>query len=202
MVVGIFLGGELLGVGVISGVHADDLDPLDGLHRGIGLEMDVGDNRDFAAELAEFGDDVLQVGRVLHRRRGDAHKLAADGDEFERLPDGQRGVHRVAGEHGLLDDRMIAAHHKAAVRRVADDDLARLAAVIEEWRFAVAHGLFIWREDNRHVPFGVGAACPVAEVEERDVEHEGDQQCGKTGLEEIQNPDAYGPAADDFNQRQ
>ena len=89
--------------------------------------------------LAQFGDDVLQIRRVLHGRRGDAHDLAADGDEFERLLHAQRRVHRVAGEHGLHDDGMIAADDDAAVRRIADDDFAGLAAMIKIWGFAVAH---------------------------------------------------------------
>ena len=80
---------------------------------------------------AQFGDDVLQVGRVLHRRRGDAHDLAADGDQVERLLHAGGGVHRVAGDHGLHDDGMIAADDDAAARGIADDDFAGLAAAQE-----------------------------------------------------------------------
>ena len=50
-----------------------------------------------------------EIRRVLHRRRGDAHDLAADRDEFERLHDALRGVHRVAGDHGLHADRIVPA---------------------------------------------------------------------------------------------
>ncbi len=67
----------------------------------------------------------LTVGAVMR------DELAADGNEFQRLLDAQRGVHRVAGEHGLHDDRMIAAHHKTAVRGIADGDLAGLAALVK-----------------------------------------------------------------------
>ena len=127
------LVGKFLGVGVIAGIDADDLDPFHRFHRGFGLEMDVGDNRHEAILRAQFGDDVLQIRRVLHRRRGDADELAADGDEFERLPHALGGVHRVAGEHGLHDDGMIAADDDAAARRVADDDFAGLAALVGKW---------------------------------------------------------------------
>ena len=85
LLVVVFLDGKFFGVGVVAGIHADDFDPFHRFHRGFGLEMDVGDDRHVAALLAQFGDDVLQIRRVLHRRRGDAHDLAADGDEFERL---------------------------------------------------------------------------------------------------------------------
>ena len=131
LLVGVFLGGKFLGVGVIAGIDAHDFHPFHRFHRGFGLEMDVGDNRHVAAVLAQFGDDVLQIRRVLHRRRGDADELAADGDQFERLLHAQRGVHRVAGEHGLLHDGMVAADDDAAVRRIADDDFARLPALVK-----------------------------------------------------------------------
>ena len=131
LLVGVFLGGKFLRVGVIAGIDADNLDPFHGFHRGFGLEMDVGDDRHEAVLLAQFGDDLLQIRRVLHRRRGDADELAADGDEFERLLHGLGSVHRVAGEHGLHDDGMIAADDDAAARRIANDDLARLAALVE-----------------------------------------------------------------------
>ncbi len=116
----------------------------------------------------------------------------------------QRGVHRVAGEHGLFHDGMIAADDHAAVRRIADDDFARLAAVIKVRRFAVAHdgNYLLRRENHRRFAVGAGAAQPVAGVEERDVNHEGDQQHGETALDEVQDARAHRPAADGFNQRE
>ena len=132
LLVGVFLDGEFLRVGVIAGIDADHLDPLRRFQRGFGLEMDVGDDRHEAAARAQFGDDVLQVRRVLHRRRGDADDLAADGDQVERLLHALGGVHRVAGEHGLHHDGMVAADDDAAARRVADDDFAGLAALIKK----------------------------------------------------------------------
>ena len=128
-VVGVFLDGKLLGVGVVAGIDAHHLDPVRGFHRGVRLEVNVGHDGHEAAARTQLGDDVLQVCRVLHRGRGDADDLATDGDEFERLLDGLGGVHRVAGEHGLTDDRVVAAHDDAAARGVADDDFARGTAV-------------------------------------------------------------------------
>jgi hypothetical protein len=80
---------------------------------------------------AQFGDNVLQVGRVLDRGGGDAHELAADGNKFEGLLHALGGVHGVAGEHGLHDDGMMAADDDAAMIRVADDDLARFTPLKE-----------------------------------------------------------------------
>ena len=129
LLVGVFLDGEFLRVGVVAGIDADHLHPFGGFHRGIGLEVDVGDDRDQAAALAKFSDDVLQVRRVLHGGRGDADDLAADGDEVERLLDGSRRVHRVAGEHRLHDDRATAAQNHAAAGGIAHDDFAGLASM-------------------------------------------------------------------------
>src|SRR5207249_2543990 len=117
------------------------LDPLRGFHRGLGLEVDVGDDGDVAVAGTELANDALQVGRVLHRRGGDADDLAADGHEVERLLYARGGVHRVAGEHRLDDDRMAAADDDAAAGGITDDDFARVAAAEEERRFAVAHAL-------------------------------------------------------------
>jgi hypothetical protein len=54
-------------------------------------------------------------------------------------------VHRVASEHGLFHDGMVAAHDDAAVFRIADDDFASFSAMVKEGRFAVAHGLLGFR---------------------------------------------------------
>ena len=129
--VGVFLDRKFFGVGVVAGIHAHDFHPLHRFHRGFGFEMDVRHDRHMAAALAEFSDNVLQVRRVLHRRRGDAHDLATHRDEVKRLLDGRSRVHRVARNHGLRDDRMRAADDDAAVLRIADDNLAGLAALVK-----------------------------------------------------------------------
>ena len=46
--VGVLVDSEFLRVGVVAGIDADFLDPLRGFHRGVGLEMDVGDDRHVA----------------------------------------------------------------------------------------------------------------------------------------------------------
>ena len=98
---------------------------------------------------------------------------------------------------------MIAAHHEAAVRRIADDNFARLAALIKIGRFAVAHGkLFLRRKDHRHFAVGAGTAPPVAGVEKRDVNHEGDEQRRETVLDVIQNTRMHRTAANPLDQRQ
>jgi len=42
--------------------------------------------------------------------------LATDCDEIERLLDGSGGIHRVARDHRLNDDRIIATNDDAAAR--------------------------------------------------------------------------------------
>ena len=135
LVVGVFLHREFFRVGVVAGIDAHFLHPLRRLHRGIGLEVDVGDNRHVASTRTQSGDDVLQVRGVLHRRRGDAHDLAADCDEIERLLDGRLGVHRVAGDHGLHADGIFAADGD-----VTGLDDARGAALKTIERRTVLHG--------------------------------------------------------------
>jgi hypothetical protein len=73
---------------------------------------------------AQLGDDGFQVGGVLDGGGGDAHELAADGDELERLLHALGRVHGVAGEHGLHHDGVETAHDEAAAGGVADDDFA------------------------------------------------------------------------------
>ena len=106
LVVGILAHGELLLVGKITRIDADLVDPLSGLHRRIRLEMDVRHDRDITASSEELLLDVLEVGSVLHRRRGDPDELAAHFDEIQRLLHRSGRIHRVAGDHALHDDRV------------------------------------------------------------------------------------------------
>ena len=76
LLIGVFADHELLRVGVIAGIDPHLVDPFGRFHRGLGFEMDIRDDRHIAAALAQTFDDVLQVARVFHRRRGDAHDLA------------------------------------------------------------------------------------------------------------------------------
>ena len=77
----------------------------------------------------------------LTRGGGDADDLAAGGDQFQGLLDALRGVHGVAGDHGLFDDGMIAADDDAAVGGIAHDHFAGAAPLVEVRRRTVAHGV-------------------------------------------------------------
>ena len=109
LLVGVFLDGKLLRVRVIARVDADHLNPLGGFESCIRLEMNIGNDWHVAAARAQLGDDVLQVRRVLHRRRCYAHDLAAHGHEFQGLLYALGRIHGVAGNHGLHHHGMIAA---------------------------------------------------------------------------------------------
>ena len=85
LLVRVFLDRKFFRVGVIAGINAHNFDPLHRFHRRLRFEMDVGDNRHETAAFMQFGNDVLQICRVLDRRCGDTHQLTADGDEIERL---------------------------------------------------------------------------------------------------------------------
>ena len=139
LVVGVFADGEFLFVGEVAGIDADLLDPLRGFHGGVGLEMDVGDDGHVAPGGEELGLDVLEIGGVLDRRRGDADDFAADLDEVEGLLDAFAGVHRVAGEHRLDADGVGAADAD-----FADLDLAGKAALIVVGIMAIRDGRHGW----------------------------------------------------------
>src|SRR5207237_5048706 len=83
---------------------------------------------------AQTFDDVLQITRVLYRRRGDSDNLAANIRQFDRLLDRHRRVHRVASDHRLDANRIVSANPD-----IADADFARRATAIRKWRFAVFH---------------------------------------------------------------
>lgn len=135
LVVGVFADGELLLVGEVAGVDAHLLDPLRGLHGGVGLEVDVGDDGHVALGGEQLGLDVLEISGVLDRRRGDPDDFAADLDEVEGLLDALAGVHGVAGQHGLDADRVGPAQAD-----FADLDLAGKAALIVVRIMAIRDG--------------------------------------------------------------
>jgi hypothetical protein len=81
--------------------------------------MNIRHDRHLTAALAQPGDNVLEIGRVFHRRRSDAHDLAANRRKIKRLLDGRRGVHRVAGDHRLDADRIRAAEAHVAHAHLA-----------------------------------------------------------------------------------
>ena len=84
---------------------------------------------------SELGLDVLEIGGVLHRRRGDADDFAADLDEVEGLLHALARVHRVAGEHRLDADGIGPADAD-----LADLDLAGMAALVVVRIMAIGDG--------------------------------------------------------------
>ena len=99
LLVSVFLDDEFLGIGVVPRIDTHFLDPLGSFHRRFGFEMDVRDDRNMAIAPAQFGHDILQVCRVLDRRRGNAHEFATDVHQIERLLHTGSRVHRVTREH-------------------------------------------------------------------------------------------------------
>ncbi len=96
--------------------------------------MDIGDDRHIVAARAQTFHDVLEIARILHRRRGDSDNFAAGVREFHRLLDRRFGVHRVAGDHRLDADRVVSADAD-----IANLHLARGAAMVMERITAIAH---------------------------------------------------------------
>ena len=70
---------------------------------------------------------MLKVGRVLHRRSGDAHDLATDLGQLDALRNRRLRVHCVAGDHRLDPNRVGAAD-----AHPADHHFARQTALIVE----------------------------------------------------------------------
>jgi hypothetical protein len=127
--------GEFLFVGVVARIDADFFHVLDGLHRGGGEEMDVGDERNVAkaggGKLLADGFEALRGGDV---GRGDADDFTAHFCESDGLFDGGGDVLRVARGHRLHADGMRAADADGA-----DHDFMGGAADGVEARGAVGH---------------------------------------------------------------
>ena len=72
--------------------------------------MNIRHNRHVAPRSSQTGHDILQIGRIFDRRRGNSHHLATHRHQVERLLDRGLGIHRVAGNHRLHPDRIRAAN--------------------------------------------------------------------------------------------
>src|SRR5512133_1506917 len=96
--------------------------------------MDVSDDRHIAPALAQTFDDVLEIPRILHGRRGDPDNFTAGFCQLDRLLDRRLGVHRVAGDHRLDTDRIVSADADVSNLHLACD-----SAMINKWIFAVIH---------------------------------------------------------------
>ena len=133
--VGVVALDELLFVDEVAGVDADFLNPLGGLHGGIGLEVDVGHERHVAAGGVELAGDVLEIRGVDLGLGREADDLAARLSEGKRFAHAACRVQRVAREHGLNADGVVAAEAE-----VADGDFAADAAGVAVQARAMLEG--------------------------------------------------------------
>ena len=109
-VVRVFLDGEFFLVGVIARVDAHLLDVLDGLHRGGGQKVDVGDQRQLPPPRGgDLRADFLERARGLLVRRGDADDFAAGLGQAEGLAHRRSHVLRQRSRHRLHPQRIRAA---------------------------------------------------------------------------------------------
>ena len=96
--------------------------------------MDISNYRHIAAAFAQTFDDVLEIARILYRRRSDPDNLTSSLRQLYCLLDRCFGVHRVAGDHRLDTDRVVSAHAD-----IADLHLARGAAMVLKGITAIVH---------------------------------------------------------------
>ena len=120
LVVRVFADLEFLLVSIVAGVHADFLHPFRGLHGGVGFEMNVGDQRHVATGGADFAGDVLKVGGINFRLRGDPHDFTTRLRQIQNLADAGRRIAGVGGDHRLHADRVFPADAD-----ISDHDLTR-----------------------------------------------------------------------------
>ncbi len=135
LIVAVLACRKFLAVGVVARIDADLLAPQRRFHRRGRHEMDIGDNRRVQPAFAKFGDDVLEILRVVDRRRGDAQDFAAGFNDRDRLLDAGVRVHGVADQHRLDADRIVAANADGT-----DLDLAGQAPSPEKGGFTIVHG--------------------------------------------------------------
>src|SRR5262245_6023026 len=96
--------------------------------------MDISNYRHVAATFAQTFDDVLEIARILYRRRSDPDDFTAGLRELDRLLDRRLGVHRVASDHRLDTARVVSADADIAARH-----LARAAAMVLKGITAIIH---------------------------------------------------------------
>ena len=124
----VFANYEFLRVSVIAGVDPDLVHPFSCFHRGFRLKMNIGHDRHLAAALAQSFDDIFQIARVFHRRRGNPDNLASDVCELDRLLDRHLRVHRVASDHRLDANGIVPVDSD-----VSHPHLARGPATKRKW---------------------------------------------------------------------
>ena len=130
----VFADDEFFRICVVAWIDAHLFHPFGRLHRCIGLEMDVGDDRHIAAALAQTLYDVLKIARIFHRRRRNSNNFAARLCQLYGFLDRRLRVHRVAGNHRLHTNRIVAADSD-----VTHLHLARFTPVITKRINAIVH---------------------------------------------------------------
>src|SRR5262245_21165166 len=96
--------------------------------------MDISNDWHIAAALAQTFDDALEIARILHPRRGDPDNFTPGARQLHRLVNRRLGVHRVAGDHRLDADRVVAADTD-----VSNLHLASGAAMVLKGITAIVH---------------------------------------------------------------
>ena len=81
LLVGVFADVEFFGVGIVAGIDAHHLAPLDRLHRGVRLEVNVRHHRHIRTTGTNPGDNMLKIGGVAFGLCGDAYDLATGIDQ-------------------------------------------------------------------------------------------------------------------------
>ena len=133
--VAVFADFEFFLIDVISWIHPDFFHPLGGFERGVGLEMNIGDEWHLAASGTHFAGNVFQVRRVNSRLRGDADDFAAGLSESEHFGDAGRRVAGVGSDHRLHTDRVMGTDTD-----ISDHHLAGQTAGVVEQVWTIAQG--------------------------------------------------------------
>ena len=124
----VFANVEFFGVSKISGIDANFLDPARRFEGGLGLEVDIGNERHMASNGIQGGADVFEIACVFNGRGRDAHDLAAYLNEPERLLHAGIGIHRVTGEHRLDADGIFSPDGRSAAFHFAGRTAERVTA--------------------------------------------------------------------------
>ena len=124
----VFADVEFFGVGKISGIDANFLDPASGFEGCLGLEVDIGNERHMASNGIQGGADIFEVASIFDRGGRDSHDLATDLNEAKRLLHAGIGIHRVTGEHRLDADGIFSPNGRSSAFHFAGRSAERVTA--------------------------------------------------------------------------
>ena len=119
---------EFFGVGKISGIDANFLDPAGGFEGGFWLEVDIGHERHMASNGIQGCADIFEVASIFDGGGRDSHDLATDLNEAERLLHAGIGIHRVTGEHRLDADGIFSPNGRTSAFHFAGWTAERVTA--------------------------------------------------------------------------